>query len=131
MTFSGVDAKARWGRSELADVLPVAVLDRDDRVELPTGPSAQAVGSHPITAGLDAHWPPLLGMNEVVAREESQVLATVAGHPLLVVGSSGQGRSAAFTSDLAPHWATPAFLEWEGYGAIFDRTVRWLDGALD
>lgn len=131
MSFSGIDAKARWGRSALRDVLPVSVLDRDDRIEMPSGASARAEGSHTITEGLDGEWPALLGINEVTAREDGRVLATVEGHPLLVIGNSGKGRAAAFTSDLAPHWATPVFLEWDGYSQIFDRTVRWLNGEIE
>jgi uncharacterized membrane protein len=130
MSFSGIDAKARWGRSALAGVLPVTVLDRDDRVELPSGPSPRVSAQHAIVDGLEAEWPALLGINEVSARNDAEVLATVEGHPLLVIGAAGRGRSAAFTSDLAPHWATPAFLEWPGYAQMFDRTVRWLDGSI-
>lgn len=128
LTFSGIDAKARWGRSALADVLPVTILDRDDRVELPAGIHPVIAEPHPIVDGLDAQWPLLLGFNEVAATPGATVLATVAEHPLLVLGSAGRGRTAAFTSDLAPHWATPAFLEWAGYPVLFDRLVRWLGG---
>jgi uncharacterized membrane protein len=128
MTFSGVDAKARWGRTPLAEALPVTVLDRDDRVELAAGAAPQTVAEHPITAGLANVWPNLLGLNEVTVRETATELASCAGHPLLVVDHYGQGRSGAFTSDIAPHWAPPRFVEWEGYGRLFDRTVRWLAG---
>jgi uncharacterized membrane protein len=128
MTFSGIDAKARWGRTPLAEALPVSVLDRDDRVELPAGASPQLGYAHPITDGLDETWPGLLGLNEVTARPGAATLASCAGHPLLVVGGYRAGRSAAFTSDLAPHWAPPAFIGWEGYAPLFDRTVRWLAG---
>ncbi|MDO9397810.1 MAG: glutamine amidotransferase [Herbiconiux sp.] len=128
MTFSGIDAKARWGRSPLAEALPVGVLDRDDRVELPAGAAPQLVDAHPITAGADAEWPALLGLNEVTLREGATELARCAGHPLLVVGEHGSGRTAAFTSDIAPHWAPPGFVAWAGYGPLFDRAVRWLAG---
>ncbi|MEU1514823.1 glutamine amidotransferase, partial [Streptomyces sp. NPDC005811] len=40
----------------------------------------------------------------------------------------GAGRSAAFTSDLAPHWAPPGFLAWDCYPVLWDRLVRWLSG---
>jgi len=126
MTFAGIDAKARWGRSSLAEVLPVTVLDRDDRVEIPGGVAPKVVTGHPIVAGLDEVWPNLLGLNEVVAKPSATTLAVAGAHPLLVVDSAGEGRSAAFTSDLAPHWATPDFLAWSGYGPLFDRVVRWL-----
>jgi len=126
LTFSGIDAKARWGRSPLAAALPVSILDIDDRVELPAGSAARVVAEHSAVAGLDAVWPNLLGFNEVVAKSESTVLAEIDGHPLLVVGTYGQGRSAAFTSDIAPHWAPPSFMEWAGYPVLFDQLVRWL-----
>lgn len=128
MSFSGIDAKARWGRTSLADALPVRMLDRDDRVELPSGVEPCVSAPHPIVAALDARWPALLGLNEVSAKPDAEVVAAAAGHPLLVVGTHGAGRTAAFTSDLAPHWATPAFLAWDGYGVLFDRLVRWLSG---
>jgi uncharacterized membrane protein len=128
LSFSGIDSKARWGRTPLAEALPVAVLDRDDRVELPHGVAPQLGYGHPITEGLDDTWPELLGLNEVITRKGAMTLATCAGHPLLAVGGYGAGRSAAFTSDLAPHWAPPAFLDWPGYGPLFDRTIRWLAG---
>jgi uncharacterized membrane protein len=128
LTFSGIDAKARWGRTPVAEALPVTVLDRDDRVELPQGAAPQLGYGHPITQGLDETWPELLGLNEVTARPGAMTLASCAGHPLLVVGGYGAGRSAAFTSDLAPHWAPPAFMDWPGYTPLFDRTIRWLAG---
>jgi len=128
MTFSGVDAKARWGRTPLAEALPVTVLDRDDRVELAAGAAPQTAAEHPITAGLAGTWPNLLGLNEVTVRETATEIASCAGHPLLVVDHYGRGRSGAFTSDIAPHWAPPGFVEWTGYGVLFDRTVRWLAG---
>jgi uncharacterized membrane protein len=129
LTFTGIDARARWGRTPLAAALPVALLDRDDRVELPAGAVPEAVGDHPVVRGLDRYWPALLGLNEVTAAPGTELLAECAGHPLLVVGGHGAGRSAAFTSDVAPHWAPPPFLAWDGYTELWDRLVRWLAGA--
>jgi uncharacterized membrane protein len=133
LTFTGIDAKARWGRTPLAAALPVGLHDRDDRVELPAGAAPRVVARHPVVDGLggpDGTWPDLLGLNEVTVREGAELLAECAGHPLLVVGGYGAGRSAAFTSDLAPHWAPPGFLAWEGYPELWDRLVRWLSQAV-
>jgi uncharacterized membrane protein len=129
LSFSGIDARARWAHTALADLLPIAMLDRDDRVEIPGGVRPRIRSAHPVVEGLDAEWPELLGLNEVAPRDGAGVLASAGKYPLLVVGDAavpGSGRTAAFTSDLAPHWATPAFLAWSGYGILFDRLVRWL-----
>lgn len=128
LTFSGVDAKARWGRTSLAQALPVRILDIDDRVELPAGAEPIVVRQHPVVSGLEARWPALLGLNELVAKDGALTLAECAGHPLLVVGEYERGRSAAFASDIAPHWAPSAFTEWPGYQVLFDRLVRWVSG---
>ncbi|WP_151476284.1 glutamine amidotransferase [Streptomyces albicerus] len=37
--------------------------------------------------------------------------------------------TAAFTSDVAPHWAPPPFLAGEGYAELWDRLVPWLAGS--
>ncbi|MDX2939716.1 hypothetical protein P1P92_46565 [Streptomyces ipomoeae] len=29
---------------------------------------------------------------------------------------------------MAPHWAPPGFLAWDGYPVLWDRLVRWLSG---
>ena len=126
LTFSGIDAKARWGRSPLAEALPVEVLDRDDRVELPAGSTPNVVAQHDIVASLAPTWPDLLGLNEVVAKPGATTVVECAGHPLLTVGEHGRGRSAAFTSDVAPHWAPPPFLAWDGYATLWDQLIRWL-----
>lgn len=132
LSFSGIDARARWGRVPLAAALPVDVLDRDDRVELPHGAEPEVVDTrHPVVAGLEPVWPAVLGLNEVRAKPDAHVLVECAGHPLLVVGAYGDGRTAAFTSDMAPHWAPPAFMEWSGYAELWDRLARWLsEGAV-
>lgn len=129
LSFSGIDARARWGHTALADLLPVVMLDRDDRVEMPSGVRPRIHSSHPVVETLDAEWPEVLGLNEVTPRAGAHLLVSAGRHPLLVVGDApapGVGRTAAFTSDLAPHWVTPAFLAWAGYGILFDRLVRWL-----
>jgi len=100
----------------------------DDRVELPSGAAPAVVADHPVVAGLDRAWPLLLGLNEVVVGDGATLLAECAGRPLLVVGEYGAGRTAVFTSDIAPHWAPPPFLAWDGYARLFDQLVRWLTG---
>jgi uncharacterized membrane protein len=126
MSFSGIDGRARYGRSPLARVLPVQMLDRDDRVEVPEG--LEATFDEPAStscAGTPAAWPPLLGYNELVAKPDSTVVARFGQDPLLVVGQAGLGHSVAFASDLAPHWAPPQFLTWKHYRELWAGILTW------
>ena len=131
MTFQGIDAKARYAKSPVEDVLPVTMLERDDRVEVPEGVSAKVqMADHPIVAGLGDNWPALLGYNQIIARPEASVVATVGDDPLLVAWAHQQGRAVAFASDCGPHWAPPEFLAWDGYGKLWSQMVAWAGGAL-
>jgi uncharacterized membrane protein len=133
MSFSGVDCVARYGRTALAPALPVEMFDRDDRVEEPAGIAPSVLlADHPALADVPAgDWPALLGYNQVAPAAGAETLVTVGGDPLLVIGSHGSGRSAAFTSDLAPHWAPPAFMEWAGYMPLWTGILSWLGRVAD
>jgi uncharacterized membrane protein len=135
-SFQGIDGKARWRRTPVEDVLPVTCLAYDDRVEMPEGSTAVVLKpEHPVMAGLDGEWPLLLGVNEVELRDgpDVEVLARLpedqGSHPLLVLGSHGKGRTAAWTSDIGPHWLSPAFCEWEGYGRLWINLLAWMTEA--
>jgi uncharacterized membrane protein len=130
-SFQGIDGKARWRRTPVEDTLPVVCLPYDDRVEIPEGAVADIVKpDHPVMAGLAGNWPLLLGVNEVEVRDGAEVIARLpddqGGHPLLVLGSFGKGRTAAWTSDIGPHWLWPAFCEWEGYGRLWKNILGWM-----
>lgn len=130
MSFTGIDARARWGRSPLADVIPVEMLDVDDRVELPEGVTPQVVvAGHPALGDAPAAgWPRLLGYNQTISKPEAAVIATVGKDPLIVTGNFGKGRSVAFTSDVAPHWAPAEFMDWQHYPSLWTSMVRWAAG---
>lgn len=132
-SFQGIDGKARWRRTAVEDVLPVTCLPWDDRVEIPEGTQAEIVlREHPTVAGLNEPWPYLLGVNEVEVRQRDDVELVArlsqdqGGHPLLIVGEYGAGRSAAWTSDIGPHWLSPAFCEWTGYRQLWTNVLSWL-----
>lgn len=130
-SFQGIDGKARWRRTAVEDTLPVTCLPYDDRVEIPEGAVADVVKpDHPTMAGLSGDWPLLLGVNEVEVRDGAEVIARLpedqGGHPLLVLGGFGKGRTAAWTSDIGPHWLSPAFCEWEGYGRLWKNILGWM-----
>ena len=62
LSFSGIDGRARFGSSPLAAVLPVTMLDHDDRVEVPEGFEATvAAPDHDALHGTPPEWPMLLG----------------------------------------------------------------------
>jgi uncharacterized membrane protein len=131
-SFQGINGAARWHKTAVEEVLPVTCLAVDDRVEIPEGFAAELVApSHPVLAGLGgAPWPLLLGVNEVQAKPAGQLLAKLpddqGGHPLLVAGTAGKGRTLAWTSDIGPHWVPDAFVAWEGYATLWRNALTWL-----
>lgn len=127
MSFSGIDAKARYGQTSLAGILPVKCLDRDDRVEMPQGfvPEITEPG-HPVFKGIEGDWPFFLGYNETLPIEEGEVVATLNGDPFIAVREYGKGRTAAFGSDCAPHWGPPEFVNWEHYNTFWGNLLDWL-----
>jgi uncharacterized membrane protein len=133
LTFQGINGAGRWHKTAVEEVLPVTCLPVDDRVEIPEGFTPAIVdATHPILAGLGHDWPVLLGVNEVVLKDrpDVQVLARVpdeqGGHPLLVTGQYGRGRTVAWTSDIGPHWVPNEFVRWEGYGRLWRQALTWL-----
>lgn len=130
-----------WDASPLAEVLPVVIAATDDRINCdqlvlarpvlpPTEVSEASLAAHPILAGLpwDERPPIIGGFNRVSAKPGATVLlnavqyrlkgtsqafgvSRICADPLLVVGEFGAGRTAAFTSDVAPHWIGP-MVDW-------------------
>jgi uncharacterized membrane protein len=121
MSFAGEHGQAGYGRTPLADVLPVEISPYDDRIECPAG----VVPENHELDDLPAAWPAVLGYNRVMPAANADVWATVDEDPLLVVGDYGEGSAFAFTTDCAEHWAPRPFLEWEYlpelWGTVLDR----------
>lgn len=127
LTFSGIDAKGKWGSTAVQEVLPVELLKTDDREEHCEGVHPKTLmPEHEILDGIRGEWPRILGYNKTVEKSGTEVLASVCGDPFLAVGSYGKGRSAVLTTDCAPHWAPPEFCEWEGYERLFANLAAWL-----
>jgi uncharacterized membrane protein len=133
LSFQGIDGKARWRRTPVEEALPVTCLPYDDRIEAPEGIVPDILHpNHPVFAGIPRDWPALLGINEVVAKDAAgvEVLARLpeeqGGHPLLVVGRHGKGRTAAWTSDIGPHWLPQTFADWPGYSLLWTNLLTWL-----
>lgn len=159
-SFTGLDG--RYNETPLKDVLPVVMADGDDRVNQ-SGPClVEKNCEHEIVAGLvfESDTPTIGGFNEFKAKLDSTIILSsqrftssyndgrfkfTAGQssPLLVVGSFGNGRTAAFASDVAPHWVGP-FVDWgderitakandaaqievgNWYAEFFVNVIRWV-----
>ena len=114
----------------LADVLPVTMLNEDDRRNFSQGVILSPVQSHPILDYLLWETPPFVGgLNEFTAKPDAEVLLNgiplsiranngrfdfdcdAKNYPMLVVGEYGKGRTAALATDVAPHWVG-GFVDW-------------------
>lgn len=125
MSFTGIDAKARYGQTEIAEILPVAMLDIDDRVEIPQGVKP-TVTQHQVLEGITGEWPLFLGYNKTTKIPEGDIVAEINGDPFIALREFGSGRSAVFTSDCAPHWGPPQFVNWEYYNKLWINIMDWL-----
>ncbi|NWK57483.1 hypothetical protein HW115_17835 [Verrucomicrobiaceae bacterium N1E253] len=129
LSFNGEMGKGGWGRSRLAEILPVECLSVEDLVESTEGfRGLVKKPEHMIFNGIDIHHtPPILGYNRVLPKEECQVLACWEGSsdPMLAVGTFGAGRSLAYTSDPAPHWGCN-FVYWDDYARFWLNAMKYL-----
>jgi uncharacterized membrane protein len=130
LTYQGIDAKGQYAGSAAEEALPVTLHRHDDRVEKPEGATPVVLdASHAILNGVPAGaWPAVLGYNQVTAKPGASVIAKVGDDPFLVAGALGKGRGVAFTSDCAPHWAPPPFLDWPGYAPLWNGICEWAGG---
>ncbi len=128
LTFQGIQAKANYKNSPVEAVMPVILEAGDDRREQPAGVGVDIVDpAHPIVAGL-TDWPHFLGYNRAALRPDAHLVASCCGDPFIAVREVGKGRSAIFASDCGPHWGPPAFVDWAGYGPLWNNIAAWLAG---
>jgi uncharacterized membrane protein len=127
MSFTGIEAKARYGQTALAEIIPVKMLDIDDRAECPQGIIPVITKKeHPIFKGIIGEWPYLMGYNKTIPIENTEILATIGNDPFIAVGEYGKGRSAIFSSDCSPHWGSPSFVNWPYYNVFWKNLVDWM-----
>lgn len=128
MSYSGIEGKARYAMTPIADILPVTMLHYDDRMEHPEGIVPVVVDKeHPIMQGIDGEWPWFLGYNKLAVKPEASLIATVDGEDAFLAAMDyGKGRTVAYASDCVPHWGSPAFVEWEHYKTFFVNILKWL-----
>jgi uncharacterized membrane protein len=130
-SFQGINGGARYRGTAVADVLPVTIHPYDDRLELPEGiVPVISNATHPVLQNVPPDFPYLLGINETVAKPDATTLlalpAEEGGHPLLSIGTAGLGRTAAWTTDIGPHWLPNEFLDWEGFKPLWTNLLTWV-----
>lgn len=129
MTYQGYRGVGNWAGTVVADILPVTVRNVfDDRVERPDGAAIDHVETdHPVAA--DIEWddrPPIYGYNRVgQVNDEATEVATVNGDTLLAVGTAGEGRVVAYTSDPGIMWGL-GLTEWEEYEPFWANVLDWV-----
>lgn len=129
LSFNGEMGKSGWGRTPLREILPVNCLKFEDLRESTEGfKAAPVVADHPILKGINLEtMPPVLGFNQVIPREDCEVLAVWHNEntPALAAGQFSKGRTLAYTSDPAPHWGCN-FVFWQQYAQLWINVCRWL-----
>ncbi len=126
MTFMGFEGKGKWKGSSVEEILPVTMMDTDDRCEHPEGIYITLdPESHPLLNGMPEKLPFLLGYNKLIAKENAEVLISFNGDPILAVGTYGKGKTFAWASDCAPHWMPAAFCESEANHTMWKNLLTW------
>ena len=127
LTFQGIEAKGAYKRTAIEEILPVNLLEGDDRQERCEGVAPVVIKpEHPTMVNLPETWPQVLGYNRLLPKEGAEVVAKVHEDPLVVLGQYGEGRVCAYATDCAPHWSPEAFCNWEGYPVLWDNLLNWL-----
>lgn len=131
MTFQGFTAKGKYKDTPIEEILPVELLTYDDRMEVPEGADLTCEpDSHPVLMGMPREWPYILGYNKLIAKPEANVLVEHEGDPIIALGNYGKGRTLAYATDCAPHWAPATMTKWEYYGVLWGRLASWLAGKI-
>ena len=128
LSFSGYLEKGGWRRSPIADWLPFQCLTGDDLMESSEGFLPKLMKeNHPIMQDLDvSSVPPLLGYNEITAKDNFEVIWSVSetGHPILGVSEHQKGRMVTYASDPVPHWGMN-FMLWDDYSKFWQNLALW------
>ncbi|MBW7455795.1 glutamine amidotransferase [Paenibacillus sepulcri] len=127
LTFQGIEAKGNYKHTIIEEILPVELMEGDDRVELPEGVElTMSEAALPWLEGMPEKWPYILGYNRLKAKEDANVLISNGKDPIITIGSYGEGRTLAYATDCSPHWSPLEFCEWEYYSLLWDRLITSL-----
>lgn len=148
-SFTGLDGG--YHKTIIESVLPVKCKAGDDRRQVASGAYFRKVKSHPVLKNISIKTSPvIIGYNQVTPKSKSHTVLKlreeVSGKsaPLLVFGSYLKGKTAAWTSDIAPHWCG-GMVDWgtkrvkqqitkhaamevgDRYIQFFTQIFRWLE----
>ena len=127
LTYMGFEGKGCYKRTALEEILPVQLLEGDDRAECPQGFTPEILRpDHPVFAGIDEAMPYMLGYNRTILKEDAELIACHGRDPIIAAREYGRGRTMAYTCDCSPHWASPELCNWKYYGKLWQNIVNWL-----
>jgi len=131
ISFTGLYGKGFYKNTPIEKILPVELMQTDDRVEVPEGFLPKIIEkNHPILQGMPQKWEGwFLSYNRLIAKRNATVIATIEEYnndPFLVVGEYGKGRTLASAVDCAHHGAAPSFLKWEYRSKLYGNMIKWL-----
>ncbi|WP_223231985.1 glutamine amidotransferase, partial [Salmonella enterica] len=110
----------------LGGVLPVIILDGDDRVEKPEGIFSESVSpEHPVFVGFSVY-PVFLGYNQSVARDVADFVLTIKIFPFFVFVDYQRVKAACFMSDCSPRWGTEQFMSSPFYADLWVNTRQFI-----
>jgi hypothetical protein len=124
--------EGKFGGCPLLELLPIESLRPFDLKWARPGLPILTGTEHPVTEGVDlAAGPQVLWLHNARPKAGATVTLKAGSRPLLVVGTSGSGRVAAFLG--TPLGETRpgqlAFWEWQDWPRLIRQTLAWLAGA--
>ncbi len=127
MSFQGIHGRAAYKGTPIESVLPVEILPFDDRKECPQGVIPEPGPDFHMVNGAPKRLPRLLGYNRTNLKTGAYLVYQIGHDPLLALLEEGKGKTAAWTSDIGPHWCSDEFLKWTGYQRLWGAILRWLE----
>ena len=135
LSFTGLAGKAFYKKTPIEKILPVNLMETDDRVEVPEGflPKIN-IKDHPILSGIPEKWEGwFLSYNRLLPKDGSEVIALIEEYendPFLIAWEYEKGRTMASAVDCAHHGAAPSFLSWKYTSKLYANMVKWLAKAI-
>jgi len=135
LSFTGLAGKGFYKNTPIEKILPVDLMQTDDRVEVPEGFLPKIImKDHPVLQGIPEQWEGwFLSYNRLIPKPDSTIIASIeeySNDPFLIVGEHGKGRTMASAVDCAHHGAAPSFLKWEYTSKLYGNMVKWVCKAI-